>query len=68
MSGKQKSAERAIEQFHSDFNAGNFRKIYQKSDDLVFKRGQLKIEWERSKSQKLSAPLPAATIEEQIFI
>jgi hypothetical protein len=40
MSGKQKSAERAIEQFHSDFNAGNFRKIYQKSDDLVFKRGQ----------------------------
>jgi hypothetical protein len=40
MSGKRKSAERAIEQFHSDFNAGNFRKIYQESDDLIFKRGQ----------------------------
>ncbi len=30
-------AERAAEKFHEDFNAGNYRKIYEEGDDGVFK-------------------------------
>jgi hypothetical protein len=35
---KQNPAEREIERFHAEYNAGNYLKLYEEADDLVFKR------------------------------
>lgn len=59
----RRAAERAMTQFHTDFNAGNYKKIYQESDVLfkggrsedflLWKLGQIKTKVGDVKSSKI---------------